>query len=491
MFKNGYKRFIICSSFLLGFLTVYFILSTGCCAAGESAEIVWQKVYNYANNIDRARSVVVDDTGNVYVGGYIYSGNYNCFLVKYDPSGDTIWQRVWDGGTQDLIYGIALDDTGNLYATGFTNSFGTWDFLIIKYNTSGNTEWQKVWNSGNEDRGRCVAVDDTGNVYVAGYSNNGLDFDYLTIKYNTSGNTEWQKVWNGGGNDEAFAITVDKEGYAYVTGYSDDVANMLTVKYASSGDTVWQKKCSNSSSEEFGIAVDNSGYVYAAGIINTAILLVKYNSTNGDTIWQKQYKDEGRITVPGNIFIDKTDNLYITGHSSLTNWDYYTMKLNSNGDVIWQTRYDSGREEKAYSIAIDKSSNVYVTGYSDNGTNHDWLTIKYRQIASAIGLTPPSDQGQVKIGSTGGQGIVYAGKSEQAVIAFKPTAAGKVTVRIYTLNGLLVREKTYDSSGPNDTNNYIQWACDNAEGGQVASGIYLVYVNGPGINLTKKVAILK
>ncbi|PIZ15175.1 hypothetical protein COY52_10305 [Candidatus Desantisbacteria bacterium CG_4_10_14_0_8_um_filter_48_22] len=39
-----------------------------------------------------------------------------------------------------------------------------------------------------------------------------------------------------------------------------------------------------------------------------------------------------------------------------------------------QKEYSSGSD-----IAVDSSSNVYVIGKSHNGSNDDYLTIKYRQ----------------------------------------------------------------------------------------------------------------
>jgi hypothetical protein len=61
-------------------------------------------------------------------------------------------------------------------------------------------------------------------------------------------------------------------------------------------------------------------------------------------------------------------------------------------------------------------------------------------------------------------------------------------VKIFTLRGLLVWEKSKDVSGIQD---FIEWNCRNTENDVIASGIYVVYVEGPGIKASKKVAILK
>ncbi|MEA3306884.1 MAG: T9SS type A sorting domain-containing protein, partial [Elusimicrobiota bacterium] len=66
---------------------------------------------------------------------------------------------------------------------------------------------------------------------------------------------------------------------------------------------------------------------------------------------------------------------------------------------------------------------------------------------------------------------------------------GKVTVRIYTLKGRLLWKQSKTVSDT-DTS-HITWACQNSRGNVVASGLYIVHVKGPGLDIKKKVAILR
>jgi len=95
--------------------------------------------------------------------------------------------------------------------------------------------------------------------------------------------------------------------------------------------------------------------------------------------------------------------------------------------------------------------------------------------------------GEVKI-QGGENGYVNPLKGEVAKIHFWPSGQGTVNVEIFTLIGLLVWEKSRHVSGYQD---FIEWDCRNTENDVVASGIYVVYVKGPGIKATKKVAVLK
>jgi len=98
-----------------------------------------------------------------------------------------------------------------------------------------------------------------------------------------------------------------------------------------------------------------------------------------------------------------------------------------------------------------------------------------------------SGKGDVKI-QGGENGYVNPLKGEVAEIHFWPSAPGTVDVEIFDLIGLLVWEKSKDVIADQDS---IKWNCRNNENDLVASGIYVVFVKGPGIKATKKVAVMK
>jgi photosystem II stability/assembly factor-like uncharacterized protein len=97
------------------------------------------------------------------------------------------------------------------------------------------------------------------------------------------------------------------------------------------------------------------------------------------------------------------------------------------------------------------------------------------------------DPGEIKI-QGGVKGYVNPALGEKARIHFNAKRAGKVTVKVYTKKGRLVWEDSRDTSGGED---FIDWACENAKDNVVASGIYIVYVEGPGVKDKKMMAIVK
>jgi photosystem II stability/assembly factor-like uncharacterized protein len=95
--------------------------------------------------------------------------------------------------------------------------------------------------------------------------------------------------------------------------------------------------------------------------------------------------------------------------------------------------------------------------------------------------------GSIKI-QGGAKGYVNPAIGEKARIHFNAKKAGKVTVKVYTKKGRLVWEDSKDSAGGED---FIDWACKNAKDNIVASGVYIVYVEGPGVKDRKMMAIVK
>ena len=98
------------------------------------------------------------------------------------------------------------------------------------------------------------------------------------------------------------------------------------------------------------------------------------------------------------------------------------------------------------------------------------------------------EPGQVKI-QGGERGYVNPAKNEYAKIIFEPEESGRVTIRIYTLRGRLVwKEEVSVNAGVRDD---VSWACENVSGERVASGTYLVHIKGAGIDVKKKIVVIK
>jgi uncharacterized delta-60 repeat protein len=362
----------------------------------------WVSRYNGpANDYDGAHSVAVDGSGNVYVTGGSYgSGSLEDYsTVKYNSSGEQQWASRYDGpgNHMDRASSIAVDGSGNVYVTGFSrglgSAYGYEDYATIKYNSFGVQQWASRYDgSGNDnDEATSIGVDGSGNVYVTGYSlNSEGNYDYVTIKYNSSGLEQWISTYNGpaNGNDKSYSMAVDVSGNVYVTGES--YGDFATVKYNSSGVQQWVSRYSGPGDyfdEAFSLAIDLTGNVYVTGYISKSgpeedYVTIKYNS-EGVQQWVSSYDGiDNRHDIAFSVAVDGTGNVYVTGYSSrnIAQYDCTTIKYSSDGVEQWVSRFSDPDSYSSYgtSIAVDGSDNAYVTGYDDvYWLNIDYLTIKY------------------------------------------------------------------------------------------------------------------
>lgn len=397
----------------------------------------WVARYNgIESGWDEAWDLAIDNSGNVYVtGGEPPNGSAT---LKYDSDGNLLWlrRRVANGGSR----AITVVTSGSVYITGHTT---------IKYSSSGQLVWSKPVLTSDDVRGMAIKIDQEGFVYVAGWTKDAENAnDATVIKYDESGNVVWTGVYeeSSPGDHTVFkSLAVDAAGNVYVAGFFQQASavDYLLSKFNSNGEKVWAISVPGAPiwapSEPIPILLDDSGGLYIAGGImeidsdyfTSDFLLAKY-STDGEPLWTRRYDGPGnRSDTAVAIALDGNSNIIVTGSSigESTDYDFATIKYDSNGTLLWINRFDSnfGRDapnvvktdqdgnvyvaggiwgEKGYALVVyapdgsdvwtgyyggpenaegwinamslDAFGNVYVTGYSFGGeSNYDFATIKY------------------------------------------------------------------------------------------------------------------
>lgn len=171
------------------------------------------------------------------VSGLHSTGLEDGWVVRTDSSGNILWQRCLGGTNIDFIKGLCPGDNGSFILTGHTNSndgdisgnHGDYDCWIIKLDSSGNTLWSKVYGGTTGDYPTYVTPDTAGGYVVGAYSNsvngdvtgNHGDFDYWIFKIDTAGNLIWQKSYGGSGGDREEAVMLTPDNAILVTGFSN------------------------------------------------------------------------------------------------------------------------------------------------------------------------------------------------------------------------------------------------------------------------------
>jgi hypothetical protein len=128
-------------------------------------------------------------------------GLTDIFLVKLSPSGNYVWNKTYGSIGVDYGQAVSVDIENNVILTGrFSEniSFGSvsnartsrggTDIFLMKLNPSGNTIWVNTYGDMQNDFGMHVMTNKNGIIYFGGTFRGRVDFDPSNFSTNTDAN---------------------------------------------------------------------------------------------------------------------------------------------------------------------------------------------------------------------------------------------------------------------------------------------------------------
>lgn len=381
--------------------------------------IEWEKSLG-GSSYDNANSIQQTFDGGYIVAGTSYSsdgdvignhGNYDYWIVKLDNSGTVKWQKSFGGTQDDEALSVQQTLDCGFIVAGFSNStngdvsgsHGLSDFWVIKLDIDGNLLWQKSFGGNNDDRPTSIQQTRDLGYIIAGHTfskdgdvkGNHGNFDYWIVKLDLSGNLVWQRTLGGSQSEHAEAIRQTSDNGYIVAGYSNsndgDVSgnhglnDYWIVKLDINGNILWQKS---------------------------------YGGSGNDLAYSVQQTDDGGYIVAGES--DSNDGDVIDNHGS---YDYWIIKLNSIGKIQWQKSLGGSLDDVAYSLGLTDDGGYIIAGYTSSsdgditlhhGFNDFWL-VRLDDIGDMIwqkSLGGIHNDVAASIQQTNDEGYIVAGKSD-------------------------------------------------------------------------------
>lgn len=119
-------------------------------------------------------------------------------------------------------------------------------------------------------------------------------------------------------------------------------------------------------------------------IISMIILILFSISAGYAQVTQEWEANYGNSVVPKSMAVDGDGNTYLTGYgfTSGEGYNFLTVKFNSNGEKVWNVKFNgaSNKDDYARCIALDEDGNIYVVGVTSTGSSNstnDFATVKY------------------------------------------------------------------------------------------------------------------
>lgn len=414
-------------------------------AAGHK---LWDKRYGGTQS-DRLTELV-----SLANGRYLLAGSSQSMAIGGDKTeennggqeqeyGEVIWvvkikeelplplTAAWNfrfGGSQTdrLPQTIATTDGGYLTAGSSLSPIsgdktqagqGDYDIWVVKTNAQGAKLWDKRFGGlARESLNRILPTQD-GGYLLGGSSASGISgdktqsnrggTDFWLVKISGTGVKQWDKRFGGSGFDYLNQVVQLPSGEYVVAGVSDSPADgdqtqinqggydVWVLKLTSAGAKIWDKRFGGTQREyvEGLVALPEGGYLVAgssaSGVSGNKTQssqggydywAVKLTS-NGTKVWDKRFggSADDRLTSlirtsDGNYLLGGTSASGISGNKTQTTQggiDYWTVKITGNGTKLWDKRFGGSAEDQLAAMLPTPDGGYLFAGSSPSGVSGD------------------------------------------------------------------------------------------------------------------------
>lgn len=412
------------------------------------------------------------------------NNNYDGYLVELDPDGGYVRDFTWGGMGEDAPWGVALDSYGNVYVAGYFSrtvdfgggartSNGSWDISVVKLDPDFGYLWDTVRGGAGADFAYTVDLLGDDHVFVAGNFEGTVDFgsgfrtsagdaDIVLLELDGNGAWLWDGAWGGAGRERVQGVIVDPREELSLAGLFSE-----TVDFGG-GDRV-----SNGFTDGFLARYDVA--VPATVTLNPETLNLKSRGR-----WVTC-----RIELMAGFDPAGIDVATVLLDGAIPAETKPTAVGDDDEDGIPDLMVKFDRQALIARITGGGEVPLTVTGMID-GENFEGTGSVY-VIAPPV-LKPDGDEPAAEIREA--SLAAYPNPFNPTVrIAWSVPRKSRVTVRIWDVNGRLVRTLEDAVRGAGDY--HAEWNGRNAVGRPVSAGVYFCRVSIGDRALSRKLMLLR
>tara|TARA_R110002153_G_scaffold58444_2_gene160329 strand:+ start:2783 stop:4126 length:1344 start_codon:yes stop_codon:yes gene_type:complete len=277
------------------------------------------------------------------------------FIKNFGGSGNESAQAIiktTDGGFAILGY------TGSTNGDISTKAKEENDYWLLKFDENSNLQWNKTYGGSKDDIGQSLAQTSDGGFILTGYSmssdgdasNNEGFHDNWILKLDAQGNLEWETSYGFSGHDHSYDILEASQGGYFFTGFLD-----ITSARADGNTEKGNSLTSHGVGEFWGTKIDEEGTVQWRGY---------FGGTNNDRAHGVVQTKDGGFVMAG---FTESDDFDISNTNG--SYDFWVVKVDSFGNLIWEKSFGGEGIEVSYDIAKTSDNGFVVVGntFSTNG----------------------------------------------------------------------------------------------------------------------------
>ena len=281
------------------------------------------------SDFERSTSVVVDASGNVFLAGSSYnrfSGNQSVFVLKFDPLGNLLWNRVLS---------LQVNDTGNL------------------------------------------ALAPNGDVYFLGqiYGQNGSAAVFVA-RISSAGSVVWAKSV-----PEVFyptRIATDPvTGGFFITSFGSSTGSTVVSAYTSDGSLRWARASGGTFIDPAGLAVGSTGgpvlnYRREGGSLGLASF-----DAQGNLLAQRFFNPYPSYATPQDVVADPSGDVFALAQSN-SDASFYLSRFNGTLNPMWTEKvHGIGYSDYPTRLVLMPAGTIIVLGPAYLSTNSTMSTNLY------------------------------------------------------------------------------------------------------------------
>ena len=396
MRKSVIIKLLLCL-ILISFLSVDY-------ASGENKgnAITWDKTFG-GNSDDMGFSIIQTENGGYAIAGYTIlprrekkddwrsklgyiilekSKKQDFWIIKLDKNGNMEWDETFGGEETDVARSIIQTKDGGYIIAGFiwTVYASKQDICVIKLDENGNIEWEKTFDKDEHDIAYSIIQTKDGGYAIAGGTGKRFwgEVNCWIMKLDAKGNMEWDNNFGGIGWDEIYSIIQTKGGGFIAAGsaWSKGAGrgDVCVVKLDRKGYLVWIKTFGGSDYDEARsiIQTGDGGYTVAGFTVSEDtgdrnVWIIKLDK-NGNKVWDRTFG--GTSEDWANSIIQTKDRGYMvagwTSSMGAGKTDVWIIKLNKRGDLVWDRTFGGSEDDEAHSIIQTEDGGYAVAGWTES-----------------------------------------------------------------------------------------------------------------------------